>query len=134
MDNSTEEARVSKAAEIAQIVGKLHYLFNRLWEISAGGMDCYRNLALDLSKHRKGRKQWGVNYLISVRSGSYPPGQPLIKAIEKEYARVKGTLPPRRYRLKIEAESKEQKESWMNLTMGERRDALDYWVKSKNSI
>ena len=72
---------------------------------------------------KKLNRKWGGKYIYHVYSGKSKPSQKLKRAITNLYQKEYHRYP--RYRLYIEALSAEQKANWMQLTMDQRREALD---------
>lgn len=72
---------------------------------------------------KKLNRKWGGKYIYHVYSGKSKPSQKLKRAITNLYQKEYHRYP--RHRLYIQAESAEQKASWMQLTMEQRRKALD---------
>ena len=67
--------------------------------------------------------KWTGKYISHVHSGLCDPGPKLKRAITKLYKETYTKYP--RHRLYIQALSPEQKANWVQLTMEQRREALD---------
>lgn len=67
--------------------------------------------------------KWGRKYIYHIYSGKSKPGQKFKRAITNLYQKEYHRFP--RHRLYIQAESIEEKARWMEMTMKERREALN---------
>lgn len=66
------------------------------------------------------KRKWSRQYIYMIYKGKVNPSE---KCIKKLLQIIKPW--PKRHRLYIQAESAEQKANWMQLTMDQRREALD---------
>ena len=89
------------------------------------------NLACKRTAHGLGNR-WNWKYIYLVYSGKSRPGPKFKQAIVRLHRKTFNKYP--RYRLYIQAGSKEEKAGWMELTMRERRDALNEKRAEKRSI
>ena len=78
------------------------------------------------------KNEWAWKYIFHIYSGKATPSSKLKKAIIKLHKKTFTKYP--RHRLYIQARSKEEKAGWMELTMRERRDALNEKRAEKRSI